>query len=347
MNKTITYLGIDVSKEDLENAITLNGKKIISTKKVKNNLGGFKALESWVRKHSKKHACEVICVCIESTGIYSEDVAEYFQEKEDMKVSVVNPAQVKAFGKSIHIRTKTDRVDAGLLANYCGMIQAKASPKPPEEFKDFKKLTRHRDYLVNRRAQEKSHLESVKEASIQDSILKLISFYDQQVEEAEAMIEKLLSKCPEMKKNIELLKSIPGIGDVTARVLLSELHREDETGKYNAKSQTAHAGLAPSERQSGSSIRGKSKICKTGNARLRTCLYFPALTATRYNILIASFYQRLLENGKLKKVALTASMRKLLVLAIGVLNNQVPFDPAWEEKKLNNLTFNMESTMSC
>jgi len=333
MNQTITYLGIDVSKEYLENAITLNGKKIISSKKVKNNLGGFKALESWVKKYSKKHGCEVICICIESTGVYSEDVADYFQEKKEMKVSVVNPAQVKAFGKSIHIRTKTDRVDAGLLANYCAIIQPKANPKPPKEFKEFKKLTRHRDYLVNRRAQEKSHLESVKEPAILDSILKLISFYDQQVQEAEVMIAKLLSKHPELETQLKLLESIPGIGEVTARILFSELHRENETGKYNAKSQTAHAGLAPSERQSGSSIKGKSKICKTGNARLRACLYFPALSATRHNILIAPFYQRLLQKGKLKKVALTASMRKLLVLAIGILNNQVPFDPNWNEKK--------------
>ncbi len=339
MNQTITYLGIDVSKEDLENAITLNGKKIISTKKVKNNLNGFKALESWVRKHSKKHSCRSIRLCIESTGVYSENVAEYFQEKEDMKVSVVNPAQVKAFGKSLHIRTKTDRVDAGLLANYCAIIQPKVSPKPPKEFKQFKKLTRHRDYLVKRRAQEKTHLESVKEPTIHDSILKLISFYDQQVAEAEVMIKKLLSKCPELTKKLKLLESIPGIGEVTSRILLSELHCEGETGKYNAKSQTAHAGLAPSERQSGNSLRGKSKICKTSNARLRTCLYFPALTATRHNKLIAPFYQRLLEKGKLKKVALTASMRKLLVLAIGVLNSQALFDPDWNEKKLNKLDF--------
>jgi len=103
-----------------------------------------------------------------------------------------------------------------------------------------------------------------------------------------------------------------------------------EDGKsLNVKAQVAHAGLAPKERKSGSSINGKTRICKTGNASLRSALYMPAMSATKHNPALREFYQRLISKGKLKMVALVAVMRKLLVYAIGILRNNTPYNPDW------------------
>ncbi|OGI03692.1 MAG: hypothetical protein A2Y25_08120 [Candidatus Melainabacteria bacterium GWF2_37_15] len=128
-----------------------------------------------------------------------------------------------------------------------------------------------------------------------------------------------------LKHRVKLLKSIKGIGDRTAWQILSELHAED--GKsINSRAQIAHAGLAPRQFQSGSSVNGRPRICKTGNHRLRKALYMPAMSALRFNHQLSEFYHRLLSKGKLKMVALVAVMRKMLVLAIGILNNNAPFD---------------------
>ncbi|MCG6537123.1 MAG: transposase, partial [Syntrophales bacterium LBB04] len=139
------------------------------------------------------------------------------------------------------------------------------------------------------------------------------------------------------KDKVELLKTIPGIGETTARILLCELHVENNDEKITAKVQIAHAGLAPAQKQSGQSVRGKSMICRTGNARLRRCLYFPAIVASKFNPVITEFYQRLLARGKHKKVAIVAAMRKLLSIAIGVLNNKVAFDPEWVVKTVKQV----------
>jgi transposase len=134
-----------------------------------------------------------------------------------------------------------------------------------------------------------------------------------------------------LKHQVQLLQSIKGIGDRTAWQILAELHAHDSIN-INIKAQVAHAGLAPRQFQSGSSVNGKPRICKTGNHRLRKALYMPALSALRFNPQLKEFYHRLLSRGKLKMVALVAVMRKMLVLATGILNNNLPFDANWTAK---------------
>jgi len=135
---------------------------------------------------------------------------------------------------------------------------------------------------------------------------------------------------------VELLKTIPGIGDKTAYEILSEIHIEDGEN-LNVKAQVAHAGLAPRERLSGSSVRGKSKICKKGNSNLRGALYMPAMCCIQHNPILFGFYHRLLSKGKLEMVALVAVMRKLLTICIGVLRNNQPFQVDWVQKRKEKL----------
>jgi len=140
MNKNVLRVGIDVSKEHLDCALTVDGVIILSTKRVKNNLLGFNATETWIGKHCKKNMCDEIHICFESTGVYDDDLADYLFEKGKYKISIVNPMQTKGFARSMMLRTKTDKVDAGMLAIYCAKGNPRASLKVPHEIMVFKKL---------------------------------------------------------------------------------------------------------------------------------------------------------------------------------------------------------------
>ena len=320
------YSGIDVSKDKLDIAITSNGKEIISSGTFDNNLGGFKKLFSWIKKHSKGYF--QVHFCLESTGIYHEEIAEFLQEQKNTIVSVINPYQSKSFAASRFIRTKNDKVDAKVLAFFCAITQPNESIKLPEEVKRLRKLVRYLDTVIKTRAIEKIRLHSCKDTDVAHVLKGTIKFLSQSIAQVEKLINNHIKMYPKLKHQITLLQSVSGIGDKTAWRILSEIHIED--GKsLNVKAQIAHAGLAPKERQSGSSVNGKARICKTGNSKLRQSLYMPALSAIQKNPLLKEFYERLISKGKLKMVALIAVMRKMLVIAIGILRNDQPFDPNW------------------
>jgi transposase len=338
VSEKVLYIGIDVSKLTLDAAITVDSKKILSIKKVNNNLSGFNALEDWAKKHLSKQNCSTIHFCLECTGVYSQDLVEFLQERDDFLVSVVNPAQIKAFSQTILLRTKTDKADCKMIAMYCSIIKPEATVLVAKEFKQLRELYRYLDCLKDKRAQEKTRIQSVKNPTVVGSIEETISYYNEQIKKIEKEIKKHIDKYPHLKEKIELLKTIPGVADTTAWMLLSEMNVEDGSGLLNPKSQTAHAGLSPRECQSGSSINGRPHICKTGNARLREGLYMPAVSAIRFENYFQGFYLRLVSNGKSKMVALVAVMRKILVTAVGVLRNSAPFDPDWAQKK--SLNFN-------
>lgn len=332
MQTKTLFVGIDVSKLTLDIAITLDGKTIEANLNTPNNHVGFKAIMTWIKRHTTLHECNEIHCCIEATGIYSDAIVDYLQEQGGIKVSLINPLQAKSYGRTVLLRTKTDKVDAGLLAKYVATVKPEVTLPIPLEIKELRSLIRHLEYLITRRAQEKSHLESTNDKVVINSVKDILKHYDKQIKKLERLIKDYIDKRPDLKNKVELLKTIPGIGETTARILLCELHTESNDEKITAKVQIAHAGLAPAQKQSGQSVRGKTKICKTGNARLRRCLYFPALVASKFNPIIIAFYQRLVERGKPKKVVIVAVMRKLLSIAIGVLNNRAAFDPEWTLK---------------
>jgi transposase len=328
------FVGLDVSKGDLEVSATIDGKTVVSSRSVRNNEPGWQVLIKWSRKNAGRLGCEGLHYCLEATGIYSEGVLEYLQEQPDSIVSRVNPAQIKAFAQSRLLRTKTDKVDAALISFYAALVMPAATEKMPVDLKELRSMVRHLEYLVERRAQAKTRLESASNTLVVKSIEEAIGHDDGQIKEMERKIRDHIDKHKGLSEKIDLLKTIPGISDTTARVLLCEFNMAVQEGRISAKAQTAHAGLAPGQRQSGTSVKGKSRICKTGNSRLRKCAYLPALSAIQYNSLVKGFYERLVSRGKPKMVAVIAAMRKLIVLAIGVLNNGVPFDPDWVSKSL-------------
>lgn len=329
MNQTL-YVGIDVSKAKLDVAVTHNGKEILASAIFDNNSKGFKNLASLAKKQNKKH--NEIHYCMEATGIYSEEIAEYLQEQKKSIVSVVNPAQIKAFSGSILLRTKNDKVDAMMIAYYAAMHKPMQTPKLSEELKKFKKLVRHLNYLINSRAREKTKLESVKNKEIAVMVKETIAHYDKQIKNVQSFIKVLIDSNHELKEDVKLIETIPCIGYKTACNILAEIHYVSRDS-LDVKAEIANAGLSPQERLSGTSVRGKSKICKKGNSYLRGCLYMPAMSAIPSKSILGDFYRRLIANNKLKMVALVATMKKLLGIAIGVLKNRKPFDPNWAKLK--------------
>ncbi len=180
MRENLLYAGIDVSKTKLDVAFTADGQKIIKHRVVSNDFNGFDTINKIVEGLLKSNSLNKVHYVIESTGIYSEGIFEYLSDQDNTIVSVINPRQSKSFAISDNIRTKTDKVDAILLAKYCYEKRPKASKKTPATLKKLRSLSRHLDYLIKQRAHLVGHMESVKDSFIADSITRIITNFDQE-----------------------------------------------------------------------------------------------------------------------------------------------------------------------
>ena len=184
---------------------------------------------------------------------------------------------------------------------------------------------RHYEHLKTTRVQQSIYAQS-SEASpvIKASIQEVIATLDEQIAQIERQIRQHFNDHPDLRRKRDLLTSIPGIGETTAGSILSEIAHIDRF--ESAKAVAAYAGLSPRDRRSGTSIHGRPRLCKTGNSRVRKALYMPAIVALRFNPVLRLFAERLLAAGKHKRLVIGAVMRKLLVLAFGILRSGVPFD---------------------
>lgn len=264
---------------------------------------------------------------MEATGAYGEALALYLH-KADHQVSVINPAAIKAFAASRLSRTKTDRVDAELIARFCQAQQPPAWRPPAAEVRELQALVRRLDALTEMRVAEENRLEALITVDVvRASVEEHIAYLDRQIELTKESIRQHINSHPDLRRQSELLDSIPGIAATTAATLLAEI--TDITQYRSARQVAAYAGLVPRERHSGSSVRGRTRLSKIGNARLRKALYFPAITALRCSPFFQSWAEGLREHGKCKMSVIGAAMRKLIHLAYGVLKTGKPFDPEW------------------
>lgn len=317
----MAILGIDVSKADFHAHLIDDqgeGKHAFP-----NSRGGFAQLDRWLRNRR----VERVHACMEATGSLWEALALHLFEAGHT-VSVVNPAQPKAFAQSELLRAKTDAVDAAMLARFCRAQSPAAWQPPAPEVRMLQGLSRQLMHLKDSRAHELTRLENPGMSQVvRDSITATIEALDKQIAELEKLIRKHLDQHPDLKKKRSLLTSIPGIGETTATTILAEIPNIEKF--VNAKELAAYAGLCPRIRRSGSSVRGTPSLCKTGNARLRWALYWPAIVASRHNPLLTTFAKRLADAGKHPMKIIGALMRKLLVLAYGVLKSGRSFDLQW------------------
>jgi transposase len=315
-----TALGIDIAKQKIEVALLVSDK--VKNNSFKNSAEGFESLARWLRKL----AIERVHACLEATGNYGEELAIFLHEA-GYTVSIVNPARIKGFAQSELIRTKTDRIDAGIIARFCLAMKPEPWVPPSPGIRALRALVRRADSLIEMMTQEKNRLGTAHESVI-PLIKEHIDYLEKENEKVKDQIADLIDRNPDLKRKRNLLASIPGIGKTTIAAFLAEL---DDLEKFkHVRELVAFIGLAPKEKLSGSSIKGKPRLCKTGHARLRKALYMPALVSIRYNPLMIAFYRRLKEKGKNGKVIVCAIMRKLVHLIFGVLKSGKMFDPNYK-----------------
>lgn len=318
------YLGIDVSKAQLDVYLIRDNEQGNHQTQFSNDLKGHRRLVKWLRRHTtgKGH------ICLEATGVYGQAITQYLYER-DFAVSVVNPTRIKKYAQSRLERHKTDQIDAKLIAIFCSKERPDCWTPPAPELATLQALIRRRDDLLNLRQQERNRLEASTDVSVRTSLEQHLAFLQAQIEQVEQAIREHLDQHPDLKQQHDLLTSIPGLGNISACVLLAEcrgIHAFD-----NVRQLVAFAGLNPQQRQSGG-MSYTVGISRMGRKSIRSALYMPAVVAMQHNPIIISFAERLRRNGLTGKQIVVAVMRKLLHLAFGILKHQQPFDPNYLEK---------------
>lgn len=322
MEQREAVVGIDVSKNKLDVALLLHGK--LKSKVIDNGPAGYQSLLAWLQKHGVPLAA--LPVCMEATGVYYERLALALHEA-GLQVSVVNPACIKGFGHSENIRNKNDAVDAGLIARYCRAMAPAVWMPPPLAQRQLRAWTLRLESLKEMRQQEENRVEALTVSGMGDVVSHVqqhITWLNDEIKKLDEQIGDHIDRHPELKHDADLIASIPGIGRATAaRVLgqIGDLRRFD-----NAKAFAAFLGVTPRQRLSGSSIKGRTMMSRTGNSALRAALYMPSLVARRHNPLLRRFAERLLGTGMAKKAVIGAVMHKLAHLIYGVIHTDKPFD---------------------
>ena len=305
-------LGIDIAKAKFAAALLRPDGKI-RHKSCANTPTGFADLAAWLQRQqvTRVHAT------LEATGTYGEALAIWLHDAGHV-VSVVNPSIIHAYARTQLARSKTDRIDAELIARFTASHQPAPWTPPAVEIRQLQALVRRLDALQGMRTQELNRRAAgVTVADVRASIETVLASLDAQIAHVQQLMRDHLDRHPGLRAQRELLTTIPGIGEATAAVLIAELCDK----RYaSARQAAAFAGLVPRLVESGT-LRGRSRLSKIGPGRVRKALYMPAVAALRWNPTIRAVRARLHAAGKPPMVIIGAAMRKLIHLAYGVLKS--------------------------
>lgn len=308
------FAGIDVGKDSLDLAISLADGKVLGHR---------------LANHDADHArivalCQtyqVALVVLEATGGLELNIASALAAA-GIPVSIITPAQSKAFAGALKSNAKTDALDAELLAAFARRMAPEITQVPSENLRNLRELATRRRQLIEQLVAEKNHLGQARHPKVKKSIIKTIDFLEQQLADIDDQLGELMSADEKLQLALEQMDSVPGVGKNTATTLLIAC---PELGTLNRQKIASLAGLAPYDHQSGKT--NSPRHIRGGRAGMRSALYMATLTAIRRNPVIKEFYQRLVQSGKLKMVALTAAMRKLLI----IINSMVRDGKTWAE----------------
>jgi transposase len=309
-------LGIDISKSTFDVALLLEDK--VKTKKFDNKIKGFSELLEWLKK---KEVAD-LHVCMEATGTYGEALAAYLFDL-GYTVSVVNPAKIKGFSLSELSRNKTDRADAQLIARFCRALNPKPWIPKPQHIRELQEWVHRLGALQSMYYQENNRLE-VSTGNVQGSIKKIMKKLSQEIDEIKKNIHDHIDQNPDLREKNKLLETIPGVGEATISQVLAFIGNVEDF--QNAKQLSAFVGLNPKQRQSGTSVSGRTRLSKIGSSSLRKAFYMPAIVAKKYNPIMKKFSDHLEKAGKPKMLIIGAIMRKLVHIIYGVLKSGKPFD---------------------
>lgn len=310
------FIGVDVSKDTFDVVLFQDAKPL--HKIFNNQLAGFKAFVTWIQKHTQRP-----WVCMEATGHYSERLADFLCA-QSLRVSVVNPLQIKQFAKMSLARHKNDKVDAALIARYASAFELRLFTPRPAIQKDLRELIQLADILKHQRVQLKNQFQSCQSASAKKAVARELSALEKRIKGLDTKTQQAVAQHEPWQAVVELLVGIKGIGALTACRLLAYL--PDISFFKNAKQLASFVGLSPKQKTSGKYV-GKTCLSKMGSPQIRTALYMPALSAVRSNKPLQPFVERLKLNGLKPKAIVGAMMRKLIHIIFGMLKNNQPFNP--------------------
>ena len=303
------YLGIDVAKESFDVASDPAGLVL----SLANDATGRRSLVETLQDQP------VALIVLEATGGYERSLAADLLAAGH-KVVVANPRQVRDFARGLGQLAKTDRLDARVLARFAALVKPEPRQKAPEQVAHLAELVTRRRQLSDLMTQESNRLPHARHPQVQKSLRKSLRALERQIEDLDKLIRQNIDSDDGLRRKDEIVQSVKGVGPGTSAMLLGQL---PELGRLNRQQIAALAGLAPWDFQSGK-WAGQSKIWG-GRMPVRNMLYMAALSAIRFNPVIRNFYQRLRSHGKVFKVAITACMRKMLV----ILNTLVRNDCLW------------------
>lgn len=311
---SMDYVGIDVSKHHLDLAIA--GAPVV---RIANTSEGIAGLLEQMSQLRRPH---VVC---EATGSHTRLLARELG-RGSIVLSLVNPRRVRELARASGQLAKTDAIDAGMILRFAQLMQPEPAPPPQPQALELADLVRRRRQLVDMLAMEKQRMEHPGAELVQASLKAHIAFLASQVRDLDAAIARQIEADAELRQRADLLVSVPGIGRTTAAVLVADL---PELGRIDKKAIAALAGVAPFVRDSGQ-FRGQAHI-GGGRASVRCAIYMATISAIRANPPLKSFYRRLRDNGKPAKLAIVATMRKLLITANAILATGRP----WEQDPKN------------
>lgn len=302
-------VGIDVSKGWIDVAFGTETE----ARRFDNDAAGH---EEFLRIIRTRHVQRIV---LEATGGLERPLAAALAAA-GLPVVVVNPRQVRDFARATGRLAKTDAIDARVLAHFADAVRPEVRPIADAEHAAFRELVARRRQLVEMHTAESNRLQQARDAAVKRSIRAVLKVIERQLKDTDGKLDEAIERSPIWQVTKNLLTSVPGVGDQTARILIAEL---PELGTCSRQRIAALVGVAPMNRDSGF-MRGRRTICG-GRGQVRRVLYMATLVAVRYNPVLRSHYQRLLETGKMKKLALVACMRKLLIILNAMLRDGEPW----------------------
>ena len=311
MEQEVTYVGVDVAKAQLDVAVRPTGDRW----EVSRDEAGVRQLVSCLK------ALEPVMVLLEASGGLELPVVAALAA-EAVPVVVVNPRQVRDFARATGKLAKTDALDAAVLAHFAEAVRPPVRPLRDAETQVLNSLAARRHQVMTMLVSEKNRLSAATTVAVRPRIEVHIAWLERELDDLDKDLRQTLRQSSVWREKDDLLRTVPGVGEQLSLTLLAYL---PEPGTLDRRQIAALVGVAPFNRDSGS-LRGKRTVWG-GRARVRAALYMGALTASRFNPVIRDFYQRLLACGKPKKLALTACMRKLLV----ILNSMLKHRSSWRD----------------
>lgn len=337
MKKVVKQVtGIDVAQKEL--VVTLGRMfddftiELFSYKVFKNSDAGIKLLVEWVnKKMDRKLAIRYV---MEATGVYHQKFACYLEEN-NQQVSIVLPNKISNYMRTLEMKTITDKSCSQAITQFGLERKLDTWTKPKKSYKELQQLTRERDQIVQERSIIKNQIHAEKSEAVPNKkslnrMQSRIQFLNAQETEIKSDIAQIINNNPELKETIDRITTIPGVGALTATIVLAETNGFE---LIRSKSQlTSYAGLDVKEKQSGTSVKGKPRISKKGNRNLRKAMYLPALTAVKWDDNFKDVYARLVSKHGIKMKALVAIQRKLLELIYILFKNETIYDNEYSMK---------------